>query len=210
MSACPVFSPYVARLFLSGLNRIKQVSLLWAYLRILASLTHESTLDNLFSDNLLSVVRVRVASRAYKGFKQKPDLCIYYTFLGDFEYIILCNNITVFEKKYTRGFLKLRANITDQRWCFTVTSRLRIIAPRNRSRRLLILTMTEQLTSNGGPLLDIVEVHYARAVSLKIHTVVVTGLSDRIVYRFAACIIDRVELIYDVGVLISKASTGVR
>lgn len=103
-SACPVFSPYVARLFLSGLNRIKQVSLLWAYLRILASLTHESTLDNLSSDNLLNVVRVYVASRAYKGFKQKPDLCIYYTFLGDFEYIILCNNITVFEKKYTRGF----------------------------------------------------------------------------------------------------------
>lgn len=70
--------------------------------------------------------------------------------------------------------------------------------------------MTEQLTSNGGPLLDVVEVRYARVASLKIHTVVVTDLSDRVVYRFAACIIDRVELIYDIGVLISKASTGAR
>lgn len=70
--------------------------------------------------------------------------------------------------------------------------------------------MTEQLTGNGGPLLDVVDVRYVRAASLKIHTVVVTDLSNRIVYRFAACIIDRVELIYDVGVLIPKASTGAR
>lgn len=68
--------------------------------------------------------------------------------------------------------------------------------------------MTEQLTGNGEPLLDVVQVRYARVASLKIHMIVVTDLSDRVVCRFAACIIDRVELIYDIGVLISKASIG--
>ena len=81
---------------------------------------------------------------------------------------------------------------------------------RNRSRRLLTLTMTRQLARNSGPLLDIVQVHALESASLKIHTAVGFIRLGHLPFSPCACIIDRAELICDINVLISKASTGAR
>lgn len=70
--------------------------------------------------------------------------------------------------------------------------------------------MTEQLARNSGPLLDVVEARCAlESASLKIHMAVGFIRLGRLPFR-RACIIDRAELICNIAVLISKASTGAR